>query len=86
MDWDFVSQAQEDADFEAGAEDQELRAMREEAERMADREWAMDQAREEEEWNALPEAEKAARIKAWEARGCGAGRGGVPGCGGPLGG
>lgn len=36
-----MNQAIEDTEFEAGAEDQELRAMRDEAEREADKEAAM---------------------------------------------
>ena len=65
---DFVSQAQEDADFEAGAEDAELRAAREQANRDADREWAMEQKVQEEAWEALPEAEKVARMREYEIR------------------
>ena len=39
----YGSQAQEHDDFEAGAEDMELRAMRLEAEEMAKREWEHEQ-------------------------------------------
>ena len=55
-----MSQYEEDREFEAGAEDQELRAMRDEAERMARREYEMEREIDQRAFEAACEGSRAA--------------------------